>query len=363
MPAVVLMLNYVANKVRVEQKQLIPSLFMISIGKKGRVIKSSSVESAIEYFQHIGMVDHGSTAMENANGKALVWEIGSPEGLGLEMNRLKCRNAILFFDELRTLTSKGSIDGSTLVSRLLTLYESGKFQNIISKRGSFSFDPKSYCLSLIACCTEDSFNDEWSKLVGRSSGLNSRTFFLYEPEHLMDMTPQIYVPTQEGALKTRRLVDKAIQQGFFKIDEPRPLQEAMKRLGNRCEIRAEKFALFFAIDMGKDEIDSDCVERGIALAEYEKEVKRFLALGEAETKEGSVQQKIVRALKKHKGVMEMRVLKNKTNAARIGTTLWNQAYIGLVKDEQVKTEGAGTIADPKRARLLRIDQEDEDVDD
>jgi Primase C terminal 1 (PriCT-1)/Bifunctional DNA primase/polymerase, N-terminal len=361
MPAMVLLLNYVANKVRVEHKQLIPSIFMVSIGKAGQVIKSGCVESAIEYFTNAGMIDHANTVMDNANGKALVWTIGSPEGLGPEMARLKCKNAILFYDELASLTSKASIEGSNLRNALLTTYESGKWQNLIkSKKDSFSFDPKTYCVSLIACCTEKSFIDEWMKLVGKSSGLDTRVFFLYQPEVLKPMIPYTYVNTAPAAIKTRQLVDKAVQQGVFSILNSRPLQEQMEALGNRGVTRAEKFALFFAIDLGLDEIDEECIERGLALANYEKEVKRFLAMGEAETKEGALQQKIIRALRKNAGIMTLRDLKNNCNAGRYGTTEWGRAYEGLKRDGQIKQEGAGSASDPYMVRLIRIDHQDED---
>jgi hypothetical protein len=361
MPAMALLLNYVANKVRVEHKQLIPSLFMVLIGRKGKIIKSSSVESAIEYFKFAGMVEHGNTSMENANSKALVWEIGSPEGLGIEMSRLKCRNGILFYDELSTLTNKAGIDGSTLTSRLLALYESGKFQNLIkSKKESFSFDPGSYCVSLIACCTDKNFTTHWSKLSGRSSGLDERFFFLYQPEKFKALSPQIHVATQDGALLTRKLVDAAIKQSLFKIENLTPLQEAMaKGVENREEIRAEKFALYFAIDLGRDEIDCDCIERALALVEYEKAVKKYVQTYEATTKEGAVQMELRLLLKRSGGEMSMRDVTRAMHPERGGTTLWTQAYQGLVKNRIIKEVGTGKKGDAKRVILLQ-DIEDED---
>lgn len=360
MPAMALMLNYVANKVRVEHKQLIPSLFMVLIGRKGKIIKSSSVESAIEYFKWAGMVDHGNTGMENANGKALVWEIGSPEGLGIEMSRLKCKNGILFYDELSTLTNKAGIDGSTLTSRLLALYESGKFQNLIkSKKDSFSFDPGTYCVSLIACCTDKNFLPHWSKLSGKSSGLDDRFFFLYQPQIFKDPTPQIYVETGLGALETRKLVDKAIKQGVYKIENSSPLVSAMADMDNRQEIRAEKFALYFAIDLDRDEIDLDCIERGLALVAYEKAVKKYLDTFEASTKEGAVQMELRNLLTRNRGEMSLRDVERGMHPERFGTSLWNMAYQGLIKNRIIQQVGSGRKGDPYRVILMQV-IEDED---
>ena len=361
MPAVALMLNYLNNKVRIAQKQFPLSLFMVLIGRKGKIIKSSSVESAIEYFKYAGMVDHGNTLMENANGKALVWEIGSPEGLGLEMSRLKCKNAILFYDELSTLTNKAGIDGSTLTPRLLSMYESGNFQNQIkSKKESFSFEPGTYCVSLIACCTDQNFTTHWSKLSGSSSGLDERFFFLYQPEEFKPLTPQIHVSTQEASSRTRKLVDDAITKGTYKIEYYTPLQEAMsKGVENREEIRAEKFALYFAIDLGLDEIDPECVSRGLALVEYERAVKKYVQTYEATTREAAVQLELRRLLRNNRGEMPLRAAERAMHTERIGTTLWNQAYKGLLLNRIIRQVGTGKKGDPATIVLLQdIDDED-----
>jgi len=142
-PAAALMMNYLGNKVKVEQRNQIPSFFIVLIGEKGRAIKSSSVEDAIEYLQVAQIIEHAGNDTKNAGGKSLVWTVGSPEGLGLEMSRTNCGNAVLFYDELTTLTSKAEIDSSSLKSSLLTLYESGKFSNTIkSRKEDLSINPK-----------------------------------------------------------------------------------------------------------------------------------------------------------------------------------------------------------------------------
>ena len=112
-PAMVLLLNYVATKVEVKGKNLIPSLFLVSIGKRGEMMKWACINSAVEYFQYMGILGHATDSMSNAEGKALIWEVGSPEGLGKEMSRMKCKNAVLLYDELATLTNKAGIDGDT----------------------------------------------------------------------------------------------------------------------------------------------------------------------------------------------------------------------------------------------------------
>ncbi len=67
LPAAALMMNYLGTKVKVPGRNQIPSFFMVLIGEKGRAIKSSSVEDAIEYLNVSG-VHHASSETRNAEG-------------------------------------------------------------------------------------------------------------------------------------------------------------------------------------------------------------------------------------------------------------------------------------------------------
>jgi hypothetical protein len=344
LPAVALMMNYLGNKVRVEQRNQIPSFFMVLIGEKGRAIKSSSVEDAIEYLNVAGCVRHAGGETRNAEGQSLVWTAGSPEGLGLEMVRTNCKNAVLFYDELSHLTSKTEIDSSSLKSSLLTLYESGKFSNTVkSRKEGFSIDPKTYCASLIACTTDENFEDNWSRLCGKSSGLDDRFMFLLQPQQLPELTPKIDVNTVAGAMKTRQLIEKAVQQQVYSFDDTTPLESKIGTLGNRTEIRAEKLALYFAIDLGHDTITESDVERGLAVAEYEKAVKRYLGSPEAETKIAAAQIKYRRILERRfDGRAKTREMERAMNSHRYGTEGWWRIYDGLKKAGIVAEIGGGT---------------------
>lgn len=361
MPAMTILLNYIGTRVRVEYKSLMPSIFLALIGKKGRIIKSSSVEDAISYFKNAGIAEHHSTSMRNADGKVLVMEVGSPEGFGIEMSRLNCKNGILFYDELSSLTGKASIESSTLTSKLLTLYESGKVANVISaKKNNFTLDPGTYCASLIVCTTDDNFLSNWSRLAGESSGLDDRFFFLFQPEIFKPKSPFTLVHTETGALETRKLIEKAIEKQTYKITDSSPLQKAMEDFENRQEIRAEKFALGLAIDMGKDEIDEECLERALALVKYEKEVKEYLPTYEGYTKEGGLQMQMKSILHRAPNAsLTRRDFEKLGHAERYGTSLWTQAYRGLLAYGAIAEIGNGVKGDPLRVVLIENREEEE----
>ena len=361
MPAVVLVLNYVATKVRIEYKNITPSFYMVSIGRKGRVIKSSSVKDAVEYLHAAGIVDDAGPHSRNAEGKSLVFTAGSPEGLGMEMSRTNCKNAVLFYDELSSLTNKAGIEGSSLGPKLLEMYESSKFSNVVkSRKEQYNLEAGTYCTSLIACTTEKNFSIHWSKMAAGSSGLDERFFFLYQPEVLAKLKPYTWVDTKPAAVETRKRIDIAVKRGVYHITDTTPLEEKIGKLGNRTEIRAEKLALYFAIDLGRDEIDEDCIDRAIAICEYELAVKRYLRTFEAVTREGAVQNEIIQALQRNGGSIEKRELDRIVHPLRHGTSLYNQCYVGLYKSGYIAEQGTGVKNDPFTVVLMRNVDEDED---
>lgn len=354
MPAMVTMMNYLGTRVRVEYKDWSTALYLVMIGKRGWVIKSSSAQDAIKYFEAAGLAAYGGRHIKNAEGKSLLFQVGSTEGLGQEMARTNCKNGILFYDELSAMVAKASIDGSSMISHMLQMYESNLWQNMTkSRKDGFDFAPGTYCTSIIACTTDQNFNELWSRMSGQSSGLDDRFFFLFQPEVLKVVEPPISVDTTNGAIETRKLIDKAVQQGVYKIFNSSPLRRIKD---NRSEIRAEKFALAFAVDLGLDELDEVCIERGMALVQYEAAVKKYLQPQEAFTREGGLQKKIEQYLRQRDGGTSRRQMERELHASRYGTTLWNMAMKGLSHSGAIQEVGSGVKGDP--AKLVWMHEPD-----
>jgi hypothetical protein len=354
MPTMVLAMNYLGTKVNVWGKTWMPSFYLTVIGEKGKSNKSSSIGDAMKYLEYISILQHASRDTKNADGKSLIWTAGSPEGLGIEMQRTACKNSILYYDELSGLVAKARIEGSGMNDAMLKMYESGKFGNTIkAKKDTFSVEPGTYCASIITATTAKKFVELWSQLAGEDTGLDDRFFFLLQPETLPQTKLQQFVNTNDGALKTRQMIDRAVEKKTFNFFDQTPLQAIAEKYGNRTEIRTEKFALYFAIDLGLDEIDEDCVERAIALTKYEIEVKKYLMTFEAKNDESAIQQGIMRLLKRNKGRMLARELERSMRSPRFGTSLWKKAYFGLVGAEYICEEGKGCKGDPRVTRIIR----------
>jgi hypothetical protein len=361
LPAMTAVLNYLGTKVRIAYKNVSPSIFLVSIGRKGRVFKSSSVQDVIVYLRYAGIVDYANAGIRNAEGKTLIWTAGSPEGLGLDVQRTNCKNFMLFYDELGTLSKKAGIEASTLGQTLCTLYESGMFSNTIkSKRDTYTIQPESYCASLIACTTDRNFLSKMAPLIASSDGMDERFFYLYQPEVLPEPGMYTWVNPKDGAAETKKRIDKAVQQGTYSITGDPTALEHLAKVNPRSEHRAEKWALFFAIDQGLDEITDDCIERAVALTKYELEVKKYLAVPEATTREGMLQNEVINHLVRAGGRMAVSAFNKKMHPERHGTSLWNSVYVGLLKNGWIVEQGTGTKGDPKMVILLRAPSEDED---
>jgi hypothetical protein len=355
LPAYVTLLNYLHGKVRVEGKSHIPSIFLLMIGRKGRVIKSSSAQDAIKYLETAGLVAEGAQ-VANAEGKTLMYRPASPEGLGKDMARSNCKNALLFYDELSALVGKVGIESSGLGSALLTLYESGYFSNLTKNRkDSYAFKAGSYCTSLIACTTETDFSEQWAQLVAGKRGMDERFFFLYQPEKLVPLTPHTSVDTLKGAVETHRRVATAVAQGTYQITDSFPLEDRINELGNRTEIRAEKFALAFAVDLGRPEIDDDCVDRALALSKYEKDVKRYLGgSDESVDRLAAAQNKYCRMLQHQpQGMMRKHEAERGMNYQRYSTENWYRIVNGLERSKRIVML-PGERKDSAMVRLARL---------
>jgi hypothetical protein len=354
MPAAAMMMNYIGTKITVPFSSWKPSFFIVLIGKKGRTHKSSSIKDAMKFLEYASVLSMYSKNIKNADSKSLVWQAGSPEGLGTDMMRTNCKNAVLVYDELSTLVGKARIEGSGMSGALLSLYDSNNFSNSIkAKKDTFSIDPGSYCATLVTATTDRKFTDLWSQLAGEDTGLNDRFTWVLEPQALPEMKLEHVVDYNEAALATRCVIDKAVSKGKYQFFDKTPLQRTLAVHGPRAAVRAEKWALYFAIDLQLDEIDEDCVARGIEMVKYEEAVKDYLLTFEAKNDESAIQQGVVRLLKKNGGLMEKRNIERGLNANKYGGTNWDRAYNWLVNSGHIVEYGKGCKGDPRMVKLIR----------
>jgi hypothetical protein len=353
-PAAALMMNYLGTKVTVPFSSWKPSFYIVLIGKRGTTNKSSSMKDAMRYLGFASVLSFYSKNIKNADGKSIVWTPGSSEGLGTDMQRTNCKNAVFFYDELSTLVAKASIDGSSLYSGLLQMYESASFSNSVkTKKDAFDIEEGTYCATLIAATTDKKFVELWSKLAGEDTGLNDRFTWILEPKELPRKKVEHVVNFNEAALATRKFIDAAVNRKTYQFFDKSPLQKMLELYDNRAAARAEKWALYFAIDLGLPEIDEDCLERGIEMVKYEYAVKDYLKTFEANNDESRIQQGVLRILRLNGGKMQKRDVERALNSSKFGLTIWNKAYFALINNGYMVEEGKGIKNDPRVVRMLR----------
>jgi hypothetical protein len=250
--------------------------------------------------------------------------------------------------------SKARIEGSGMNSALLKMYDSNNFANSTkSKKDAFNVDPGTYCATLVTATTNKKFTELWSQLAGEDTGLNDRFTWVLEPKTLPTVKLEQVMNYHEAALATRKMIDRAVEKREFQFFDRTPLQRILEVYGNRAAIRAEKWALYFAIDLGLDEIDEDCVARGIEMVKYEEGVKDYLMTFEAKNDESAIQQGVIRLLKKNGGRMEKIVVCRALNYNKYGLSIWNKAYFQLLNSGFITEEGRGVKGEPRMIRMTR----------
>jgi hypothetical protein len=337
LPAVVMFLNYLGNKVTVKNRPFIPSVFLGVISPYGKFYKSSSCDIAQEYFRVMGMATNHNQKLTNTNGQTVIISPGSTEGLGLEMYRMQGKNAVIFFDELGKFIRKANIEHSSFTEDMLSFYEARRFSNSIkARKESFTFDSNSYCFSWMWCTTDRKFPGLWAKLPGDSSGLNDRMFFLITPEQPKKSRfhQQLNVFNLEGMEKTRGLISAALEKKEYMYDPFTAVDKYFDGLEAREQTLTERLALYFTIDMGLDTISDDAIQRAKDLVLYARQTLAYLAPVEASSPEGRLAKVIVTKLQRAGGKISYRDLYRDLDGLGEGR-LWKTAFEMLIHNRIV----------------------------
>ena len=340
MPAVQLFLNHLHSKVSIRGMRLNVNMFLGIISSPGKFFKSSSCRLAHEYFGHMGLAANLTPVLRNSEGKTVIGQAGSSEGFGLQLQAANAKHGILFNDELGKLVSKAGIENSSLPHDLLSWYESNEFSNPIKSRNqSFAFPAGTYCFGWQFCTTIRGFNGQWSRLAGIASGMPDRTFFLITPENPKPLSGEVFVNTVEKAIETRKLIDRAVERKEYQVcdyAQDSLLQKSAAFGDPRSMNMVYKFALYFAIDLGLDEIDEDCISRALALVEYRQKAVAFLQPIEAKNDEGRLLKEILRELRQHGGKMTRREFSQAMHPEEYGSRVWTTVYKGAVAGDYIR---------------------------
>jgi hypothetical protein len=334
MAALTFQMNYLALKVRYEHAPVNMTVFLGLISEPD-TLKSACVNLASQYLFHAQacLTFRKALTPEGVHGRSILFASpGSPEGVLLRMSEIEASRGVLYYDELKHLVAKAKIEHSSMESVLLNMYESGSLGNYVKRvNENFAFAAGSYSFSMIFCTTADDFLKLWARLSGDSDGLNSRTFFLPAPEQPKPMTSYREVDHKEAAKNTEDYLALGIRRGTFKVENVRLWDEARatKRMSNRSVNLAEKFALALAVDLGRELVDEDCQQRGLALATYRDAAAEYLKPFQADNPAADLEERIKRTLMKHEGSMRLVDLERALHYSRYGSHFWWRTINGM----------------------------------
>jgi hypothetical protein len=359
MPAVVMALNALAGQVQIKGRNFMPTMFLGTITPPGRFYKSSSNQLAHKYFELVGTAGPYTMDTNTSQGKSLIISIASSEGLGIAMNKANARKAIIYFDELARFVAKAGIENSSFGGDMLTFYEAGHYSNIITGRKSnFVFPAQTYCFSWMWSTTERAFPGLWARLDNISSGLNDRMFFLLSPEEPREASVFIEPDFVEGSKITKALIDKAVRQGVFDYEDRNAVVDIVRGLDPRSIGLIERLALYFAVDLGYDSIEGEALARAKALVDYRIATQAYLDPIEASTKQGKLQQEIVRELKRNGSKMPLRILKHDLHSERHGSWEWGSSFNGLVSEGRILVKDVKTAKGQMQKMVYLLKERD-----
>jgi hypothetical protein len=126
-----------------------PRLYTVLLGGSYDVKKSTAMKKSIAFFESLG-----STRMPH-----VMSGVGSAEGLGRNLSAHK--KVLLAYDELRAFVDKTKVQSSVLLPMTASLYEQHDWQNSTKDPGQ-DVIVKDGRLSLLGCCTTDTYEQMWT---------------------------------------------------------------------------------------------------------------------------------------------------------------------------------------------------------
>lgn len=324
--------SLLADKITLETElQPQPRIYCVLIGDSGDPRKSTAADQVIKFFQDTFADDFHTC-----------YGVGSAEGLQKKLTEIEPQKLLIFFDELKSFVSKCKIDGSVLLPCVNTLFESNRYE---SHTKTTSIELKHSYLSILGCTTKQTFDGMWSSQF-TDIGFNNRLFLvpgigkkkfpipLRIPQNAKDEIKKKLA----GVLKWiegcgQRVEFELSEDAWLRFDHWYKHELESSIHAKRLETYALRLMPLLAVNEGKTEIDYTIVEKVIALAEWQLEVRRELDPIDAENTIAGLEERIRRRLQKCASTK--RQLQQFCNASRYGSWCFETALNNLLKYKQI----------------------------
>lgn len=318
-----------------------PRLYTVLLGESSQVKKSTAARRTQKFFADL---NRAGQPQKIGWLPTVVQGAGSAEGLARHLNGSK--NVVLQYDEMQTFVAKCSIKGSALLEVVTTLFECGDWDNEL-KSAKQSVSVRDARLSLLGCCTIDTWRHIWSPKA-LDIGLVNRLFVVNADRKVKVAWPAPPDPGKLAAVKQRIEVQLGRLPMCYSIDgDAKALWEAwyIALPENSPHIRRLDTIGFrllglLALTTDKNSIDVATVRAVTAVLDYELKLRRETDPIDAENTIAQLEERIRRVLE-NRGPLSARDLRRSCNADRAGLWAFNQAITNLTKARDIQTTAQG----------------------
>jgi Protein of unknown function (DUF3987) len=314
-----------------------PRLYTVLLGESADVKKSTAFRNTAGFFENVW-----SALPAQYPAPSICYGVGSAEGLASSLKK-NVAGVVLCYDELQALIAKSKIESSTLLPMVASLFEQTKYENT-TKNHTLKVD--SARLSIIGCCTTDTYSNMWTK-DAIAIGFPNRLFVVWA-----DKKRRVSWPEPRDSAKLGAIRDRFVQQ-LRKL----PLTLDMTPEGKRAwqhwyddlpsSIHTKRldsigFRLLglIALTDDKDGIDCDVVKTVIRILDYEFAVRTLTDPIDADKSIARLEEAIRRQLRS-RGPLSERELRRHTNADRQGLWMFSAALKNLITAQDIRQQKGG----------------------
>jgi hypothetical protein len=301
-----------------------PRLYTVLLGGSGIVKKSTAMKQSIAFFNDLKVPEP----------PLISYGVASAEGLVSDLNKASGGRLVLGYDELRALVDKCNIKGSTLLSAVTSLFEQNKWHNTTkSARNSVHCDNAH--LSIVGCCTEDTYKHIWSS-ASIGIGLVNRLFIVLSDGGSSESWPNEVIERNLQPIRDR--IERQLVRLPVKFDPTGEAREAWDAWyktprssthATRLDTIGFRLLALIALTTDKTEIDAETVQVVCEILDYELKVRMLTDPIDADSVIARLEEAVRRNLSA-KGKLTKNQLRRATNADKYGIWAFDQALKNLI---------------------------------
>jgi hypothetical protein len=302
-----------------------PRLYTVLLGESYAVKKSTAMKKMVQCFQRFDtppVVQYG---------------VASAEGLARILKHNP--NLVLAYDELQMFIQKSQVTASALLPVVTSLFEQNHWDNA-TKVEKYSVKIEGAHLSLLGCCTSDTYASMWTPQAIAIGFLN-RLFIVNADRRVRVAWPSPPSPVALTAIldhvseQMKRLPKRYDITGEAKLawkewyDNVPPTEHA-----RRLDTIGFRLLGLIALSTDKDVIDEETVRTVAAILDYELNIRTLTDPIDADTIIAKLEEAIRRQLEK-RGALNERALRQYTGADKKGLWAFKQALANVIQFKDV----------------------------